>query len=100
MCSPQPKVEWYHKDRLLQFANKSRHQWTSDNQVLDINPVLIEDEGDYVCKAFNTLGSTTTEMRLQVSGESLTLFIIIMKHTSCVTVSCYVSHDIYVILVL
>ncbi|XP_064610527.1 LOW QUALITY PROTEIN: basement membrane-specific heparan sulfate proteoglycan core protein-like [Liolophura sinensis] len=70
--SPQPTVEWS-KGGTGQLTPGA----TFDGGVFRIASVTRADEAEYYCKATNTAGTTTVRTILYVTGESVTIDIII-----------------------
>ncbi|RWS15514.1 twitchin-like protein, partial [Dinothrombium tinctorium] len=63
---PEPKVEWTKNGEILRSSDIMDLKYKNRVATLSIGEVYPEDEGEYVCKATNSEGSTTTKCRLTV----------------------------------
>lgn len=62
--SPVPSYNWTRKDGQL-----PKHAYlTSFNRVLIIPKVRVEDEGEYICRAYNDRASTEHSVVLNIQG--------------------------------
>ncbi len=55
-------------DQLLRSSDILELKYRSGTASLNINEAFPEDEGVYVCKATNSLGTKETSCKLRVSG--------------------------------
>jgi len=70
-CRVEPKndsklqVKWYHNNKEVDFGHRFRLTFEFGYVALDILYTYPEDEGEYVCKAFNELGEDITKAELK-----------------------------------
>lgn len=69
---PRPDVIWEHKN--VQIAAGGRYVLSEDGKayLLTITGVTVQDVGQYICKAKNSVGETYAAASLKVEGEALT----------------------------
>jgi hypothetical protein len=63
---PDPQVEWFKNGVLLRSSDIIDLKYKKGIATLSINEVFPEDEGEYVCKATNSEGTTETKCKLTV----------------------------------
>ncbi|KAG8238874.1 hypothetical protein J437_LFUL018785 [Ladona fulva] len=63
---PDPQVTWFKNGQPLSSSDVIDLKYKNGIATLTINEVFPEDEGNYVCKATNTKGSTETSCTLKV----------------------------------
>lgn len=66
---PTPKVEFYKDDNLDPLYTTGRRQYDPDGGELTFRPLHKEDEGNYLCKAYNNVGEDQGDLRLNVIGK-------------------------------
>merc|ERR1712045_981438 len=59
------QVKWYHNGKEVDFGHRFRMTFEFGYVALDILYTYPEDEGEYVCKAFNELGEDITRVELR-----------------------------------
>lgn len=64
--TPEPQVEWTKNGQILRSSDIMDLKYKNGVATLAIGEVYPEDEGDYVCKATNLAGTTTTRCKLTV----------------------------------
>ena len=62
---PKLQVKWYHNGKEVDFGHRFRMTFEFGYVALDILYSYPEDEGEYVCKAFNELGEDITKAELR-----------------------------------
>ncbi len=62
--SPKPKITWTKNNKSLVFSK--RHHLSSDDQLLVITDVVLEDTGLYECELSNDLGAERGRSELKV----------------------------------
>merc|ERR1711992_178267 len=62
---PKPQVKWFHNGKEVDFGHRFRLTFEFGYVALDILYTYPEDEGEYVCKAFNELGEDITKAELK-----------------------------------
>lgn len=62
---PTPKMEWKKKDSSLM---ETSGQLESHNRWLHFSSIALEDDGEYECQAFNSLGSAAHSFTVTVEG--------------------------------
>merc|ERR1711936_637641 len=62
---PKLQVKWYHNGKEVDFGHRFRMTFEFGYVALDILYTYPEDEGEYVCKAFNELGEDITRAELR-----------------------------------
>jgi hypothetical protein len=67
---PEPSVTWYFNDREMTSSPRVQLTFNQSVTTLTIYSATIEDTGEYLCKAFNTLGEATTKTFLRVRRTS------------------------------
>lgn len=67
---PTMKVEWFCNDKPLTIGSRFRTYNDFGFIALDIVGVTTHDQGQYVCRASNMLGSDATSARVQVQARS------------------------------
>lgn len=69
---PRPDIVWEHKT--VQILSKGRYALSEDGKayLLTIAGVTVQDAGQYICKAKNSIGETYAAASLKVEGEALT----------------------------
>ncbi|CDQ82544.1 unnamed protein product [Oncorhynchus mykiss] len=67
---PRPEVVWEKKN--VQILSEGRYRLSEEGQAyfLHITGVRLEDAGQYICKASNTVGETCAPATLKVEGNS------------------------------
>jgi len=67
---PRPEVIWERKN--IQIPSDGRHQTSEDGNayLLTIAGVTLQDAGQYICKAQNSVGETYAAASLKVEGEA------------------------------
>uniref|UniRef100_A0A0B7BN15 Uncharacterized protein n=1 Tax=Arion vulgaris TaxID=1028688 RepID=A0A0B7BN15_9EUPU len=64
--NPDPNIEWFQNGQLLKADDIIRLSYRRGVATLEIAESVIEDEGDYVCKATNTAGVASTKANVTV----------------------------------
>ncbi|KAF2885739.1 hypothetical protein ILUMI_20443 [Ignelater luminosus] len=67
---PEPQVTWTKNNKPLSSSDIMDLKYKNGIATLHINEVFPEDEGDYVCKATNSLGSAETKCHLKIKPMS------------------------------
>lgn len=67
---PDPQVTWTKNGNLLSSSEVVDLKYKNGIATLRINEVYPEDEGEYICKASNSLGTTETKCRLKIKRKS------------------------------
>merc|ERR1712079_888710 len=62
---PKLQVKWFHNGKEVDFGHRFRLTFEFGYVALDILYTYPEDEGEYVCKAFNELGEDITKAELK-----------------------------------
>ena len=62
---PKLQIKWYHNGKEVDFGHRFRLTFEFGYVALDILYTYPEDEGEYVCKAFNELGEDITKAELR-----------------------------------
>jgi len=62
---PKLQIKWYHNGKEIDFGHRFRLTFEFGYVALDILYTYPEDEGEYVCKAFNELGEDITRAELR-----------------------------------
>merc|ERR1711992_278660 len=62
---PKLQVKWFHNGKEVDFGHRFRLTFEFGYVALDILYTYPEDEGEYVCKAFNELGEDITKAELR-----------------------------------
>merc|ERR1712088_914359 len=62
---PKLQIKWYHNGKEVDFGHRFRLTFEFGYVALDILYTYPEDEGEYVCKAFNELGEDITRAELR-----------------------------------
>lgn len=69
-AEPPPKVEWYVDGDKIIEGKRFQFVFEEPNvYALCISKCAIEDEGEYTCKASNTIGSRDSLAELTVDGK-------------------------------
>lgn len=68
---PEPQVTWTKNNKPLSSSEVVDLKYKNGVATLRINEVYPEDEGEYVCKATNSIGTSDTRCRLTVKRKSL-----------------------------
>uniref|UniRef100_A0A0B7BN40 Ig-like domain-containing protein n=1 Tax=Arion vulgaris TaxID=1028688 RepID=A0A0B7BN40_9EUPU len=63
---PEPNIEWFQGGQLLSNDDVIHLSFHDGVAKLEISESVIEDEGDYVCKATNTAGVASTKTNVTV----------------------------------
>ncbi|CAL1540886.1 unnamed protein product, partial [Lymnaea stagnalis] len=63
---PDPNVEWYQNGQLLKSDDVISISFRRGVAKLEIAESVVEDEGDYVCKATNTAGVASTKANVTI----------------------------------
>ncbi|GIY64293.1 twitchin [Caerostris darwini] len=63
---PDPQIEWFKNDEQLHSSDIIDLKYKNKVATLSIGEVFPEDEGTYVCKATNSLGSVSTSGKLTI----------------------------------
>ncbi|XP_035210044.1 twitchin-like [Stegodyphus dumicola] len=63
---PDPQIEWFKNDEQLHSSDIIDLKYKNKVATLSIGEVFPEDEGVYVCKATNSLGSVSTTGKLTI----------------------------------
>merc|ERR1712158_214503 len=62
---PKLQIKWYHNGKEVDYGHRFRLTFEFGYVALDILYTYPEDEGEYVCKAFNELGEDITRAELR-----------------------------------
>jgi hypothetical protein len=62
---PKLTIKWFHNEKEVDFGHRFRYTFEFGYVALDILYTYPEDEGLYVCKAFNELGEDITKAELK-----------------------------------
>lgn len=65
-ADPEPQISWSKNGNKISSSEIIDLKYKNGVATLKINEVYPEDEGEYVCKATNSVGSTETKCRLTV----------------------------------
>lgn len=63
---PEPMIEWTKNGELLASSDIMNLKYKNGVASLVIEEVFPEDEGEYICKASNSQGSTETHCKLTI----------------------------------
>ncbi|XP_069108405.1 myosin light chain kinase, smooth muscle-like isoform X3 [Argopecten irradians] len=63
---PHPEIEWYKDRKLIRSGRHYAISKEGSTCILTIHEAFPEDTGKYMCRAVNTVSSTTTEAQLRV----------------------------------
>ena len=66
---PSLKIEFFHNGKALQQASRIHTVCDFGYVALDIGKLVSSDSGEYVCKAFNALGETSSSIQLNVAAR-------------------------------
>jgi len=53
---PQPKIEFYRGTDTNPLYTTARVQWDGDGGMLNFRPLIQDDDSDYTCRAYNSVG--------------------------------------------
>ncbi|XP_013787479.1 titin-like, partial [Limulus polyphemus] len=67
---PTMKIEWFYNGQILKTAHRFRTVYDFGHVALDIFSVNAEDSGEYMVKATNCLGTSTSSVVIQVTAKS------------------------------
>jgi len=66
---PEPELTWYRNGQQLKTSPSMKIFFTQDNWcLLTIFAAKPSDSGQYICSAYNELGSKSTQCNVEVSG--------------------------------
>ncbi|XP_059156398.1 twitchin-like isoform X4 [Physella acuta] len=68
--TPEPNVEWYQNGQLLKSDDVISISLRRGVAKLEISESVLEDEGDYVCKATNTAGVASSKANVTVKVKT------------------------------
>lgn len=68
---PEPKVEWFKNDKLLVSSDIMDLKYKNGVATVSIGEVYPEDEGEYVCKATNSVGIANTKCNIKIIRKFL-----------------------------
>lgn len=71
---PEPQISWSKNGKLITSSDIIDLKYKRGTATLIINEVFPEDEGVYVCKATNSIGSVETKSKLTVKRKYNTSF--------------------------
>lgn len=63
---PDPQIQWIKNNKPLSSSEVVDLKYKNGIAKLTINEVYPEDEGEYICKATNVMGSAETTCQLKV----------------------------------
>ncbi|KAL8565325.1 hypothetical protein ACOMHN_029021 [Nucella lapillus] len=63
---PEPNIEWFFNGQLLTSDDIMTIKTRGSSSRLQIGEVVLDDEGDYVCKASNTAGVASTKANVVI----------------------------------
>ncbi|XP_076471204.1 twitchin-like [Babylonia areolata] len=63
---PEPNIEWFFNGQMLSSDDIVSIKTRGSSSRLQISEVVVDDEGDYVCKASNTAGVASTKANVVV----------------------------------
>jgi hypothetical protein len=66
---PDPQIVWTKNNKTLTSSEVIDLKYKNGIAKLHINEVYPEDEGEYVCKATNSIGTSETSCRLKIKRE-------------------------------
>ena len=67
--NPQPAVSWYFEGEPVKQTDFLKVSTKGDWHKLEIDEILIDDEGVYKCVAENELGTAETQTEVLVDGK-------------------------------
>ncbi|KAJ8886800.1 hypothetical protein PR048_013012 [Dryococelus australis] len=67
---PEPQVMWTRNGKVLTSSDIMDLKYKNGVASLNINEVFPEDEGEYVCKATNSIGSLSTKSKITVARRN------------------------------
>ena len=68
---PTPKVEWFKDGKQLKAAGHYEITKDGNSRSVVIHKCRHEDEGTYLCKAFNKFGATSCEAQLTIAPDTV-----------------------------
>lgn len=66
---PEPQVTWTKNGKPLSSSEVVDLKYKNGIATLRINEVYPEDEGEYVCKATNSVGTTETKSKITIKRK-------------------------------
>lgn len=66
---PEPQITWTKNGKTLRSSEVVDLKYKNRVATLVINEVFPEDEGEYTCKATNSMGAASTSCKLTVKRE-------------------------------
>lgn len=66
---PEPQITWTKNNKILSSSEVVDLKYKNGIAYLRINEVYPEDEGEYVCKATNSVGTSETKCRLTIKRK-------------------------------
>lgn len=70
---PDPQIQWIKNNKQLSSSEVVDLKYKNGIAKLTINEVYPEDEGEYICKATNVMGTAETTCRLTVKRKFFSL---------------------------
>lgn len=77
---PEPQIMWSKNGNKISSSEIIDLKYKNGVASLRINEVYPEDEGDYVCKATNSVGSNETKCKLSIQRKYLSWILICHLH--------------------
>ena len=65
-AEPEPSLTWFYNDQPLTSGPRIQLTFDKTTTTLTILQAVLQDTGDYTCKATNSLGEATTKTFLRV----------------------------------
>lgn len=86
---PQPTVEWYFKDNVIQDEGKFIIETSAKISILDIAEVSTEDGGDYKCVVTNSFGNDESVATLSIKTIGMLFLSLLLTICPTLHLNCF-----------